>query len=51
MDFAGLLCSGYVFSIAWAPDGSKVASGSYDETVKVWSAETGACLDTFAGHS
>ena len=33
--------SGAVTSVAWSPDGSRVASGSNDQTVKLWEAETG----------
>jgi len=28
--------SGYVMSVAFSPDGTKIVSGSYDETIKVW---------------
>ena len=31
-----------VYAVAWSPDGSKVASGSYDNTVRVWDAGTGS---------
>ncbi|KAI1378090.1 NACHT domain-containing protein [Hypoxylon crocopeplum] len=41
---------GYVHSVAFSPDGSRLASGSEDCTVKVWDAITGACLETFRGH-
>ena len=35
-----------VESVAWAPDGRWVASGSRDGTVKVWEAYTGRCVST-----
>jgi WD40 repeat protein len=28
--------SGTVYSVAFSPDGTKIVSGSYDETIKVW---------------
>ena len=28
--------TGWVRSVCWSPDGSRLASGSYDETVRVW---------------
>ena len=43
--------SGYVYAVAWSPDGSRIASGSYDQTVQVWDAATGAALLTYGGHS
>ena len=42
-----------VTSVAWSKDG-KLASGSYDETVKIWSlGSTGTfeCESTLRGHS
>ncbi|EJT68346.1 hypothetical protein GGTG_14077, partial [Gaeumannomyces tritici R3-111a-1] len=38
-------------SIAFSPDGQRLASASYDETVKLWDSATGACLQTLEGHS
>ena len=28
--------SGKIFSVAFSPDGTKIVSGSYDKTIKVW---------------
>ncbi|RYP25336.1 hypothetical protein DL767_008431 [Monosporascus sp. MG133] len=39
-----------VNSVAFSPDGSWLASGSRDCTIKVWDAATGACLSTLKGH-
>jgi WD40 repeat protein len=33
-----------VACVSWSPDGSKIASGSEDTTLRVWDAETGAPL-------
>ena len=43
--------SDYVLSVAYSPDGTKIISGSGDETVKIWDANTGQCLKTLEGHS
>jgi WD40 repeat protein len=40
-----------VMSVAWSPDGKQVASGSRDNTVKIWQTWTGTCLSTLTGHS
>jgi WD40 repeat protein len=40
-----------VWSVAWSPDGTKVASGSEDNTVKIWKTSTGTCVSTLSGHS
>ena len=36
-----------VTSVAYSPDGSKVVSGSGDETVRIWDAISGACVCCF----
>ena len=28
--------SGIIYSVAFSPDGTKIVSGSYDKTIKVW---------------
>src|SRR5579883_417226 len=38
-------------AIAWSPDGTKIASASYDRTVQVWDARTAALLFAYHGHS
>lgn len=38
------------FLMSWSPDSTRIASTSFDGTVKVWSAETGDNLLTFTGH-
>ena len=40
-----------VYSVAYSPDGTKIISGSEDNTVNIWYANTGDCLKTLAGHS
>jgi len=40
-----------VTSVAWDPDGQRLATGSNDTTAKVWSAETGDELLTLRGHA
>ncbi|ORY28936.1 hypothetical protein BCR33DRAFT_772685 [Rhizoclosmatium globosum] len=43
--------SSMVRSVAFSPDSRTVVSGSEDQTVKLWSVETGECVKTLAGHS
>ncbi|KAK3938110.1 hypothetical protein QBC46DRAFT_356117 [Diplogelasinospora grovesii] len=40
-----------VLSVAWSHDATRLASASYDKTVKIWDPATGACVLMLEGHS
>ena len=42
--------TGSIGRIAWSPDGRMLASPSWDNTIRLWDAETGECLRTLKGH-
>ncbi|WPJ63259.1 hypothetical protein SMAC4_13631 [Sordaria macrospora] len=42
--------SGTVDSVAFSPDGQRLASGSWDGTIKIWDPASGSCLQTLKGH-
>ena len=44
--------NGTVLSVAFSPDGTRIASGSVDKTVRIWDSETGNLVaGPFEGHS
>ena len=42
--------SAQVLSVAWAPDGASLASGSVDKTVRIFNLEDGTCQKVLEGH-
>ncbi|KAJ6201663.1 vegetative incompatibility protein HET-E-1 [Bipolaris maydis] len=43
--------SRWTFSVAFSPDGTRLASASFDFIVKIWDANSGQCLQNLEGHS
>ncbi|KAM0412759.1 hypothetical protein ACHAPD_007805 [Fusarium lateritium] len=41
----------WISSVVFSYDSKKIASASYDETVRIWDAETGECERVLEGHS
>ncbi len=41
----------YIAAVAWSPDGKRIASGSGDKTVQVWTPATKERVLTYLGHS
>ncbi len=40
-----------IFSLAWSPDGQRIASSSLDETVQIWDARSGQVFLIYRGQS
>lgn len=40
-----------VWSVAWSPDGKRLASSGDDKTIRLWDAGSGALLKTLKGHN
>jgi WD40 repeat protein len=43
--------AGEVFSLAWNPDGTRLASGGRDRVIRIWDPRTGARLLDLRGHT
>lgn len=46
--FAGQGHTAWILCLTYSPDQTMIASGSRDETIRLWDAETGQCLKTLA---
>jgi WD40 repeat protein len=40
-----------VNSVAFSPDGKRLATGSYDKTAKIWDLDSAKALTTLEGHT
>jgi WD40 repeat protein len=43
--------TGLIWTVAWSQDGTRIASGGEDKTVKVWDMSIGESLLTYRGHA
>ncbi|KAJ5456081.1 uncharacterized protein N7458_004345 [Penicillium daleae] len=43
--------NGSIYSITWSQDGSRLASASFDKTVRIWYLASGHCIFTLKGHT
>jgi WD40 repeat protein/predicted Ser/Thr protein kinase len=39
-----------VWAVRWSPDGSQLASGGYDRTIRIWDATNGQLIQVLDGH-
>lgn len=42
---------GLIYSVAWSPDGTRLATGSQDTTIRLWNAATFEVSDVLEGHT
>lgn len=41
----------WIHAVSWSPDGKHLASGSQDQSVRVWDSSSGSCIFELLGHS
>ena len=49
-EFKKINTESIILSVAFSPDGTKIVSGSRDNTVRVWDAVTSTLSNTLEGH-
>lgn len=43
--------SNYIFCLQFGPTGGMLASGSFDESIRLWDVRSGRCLKAIAAHA
>ncbi|HJN25749.1 MAG TPA: hypothetical protein QGG18_08690, partial [Rhodospirillales bacterium] len=43
--------TGSVMHVSWSPDGTRIATASYDNTARIWDVDGGKPLATMSGHT
>lgn len=43
--------TGWVSAVRWSPDGCRIASASWDQTIRIWNPETGETVNILRGHT